>query len=77
MIWYMMANRGMAWFMVWPGGHSRIYGMAWQAWHGICYGLAGMALFMLWPGGHGMVFGMVWEGMAWYMVHGMIYGMNW
>ena len=51
----------MAWYMVWPEGLGRIYGMAW-------YGLADMALFTVWPGGHGMVFGMVCDGMAWYML---------
>ena len=54
----------MAWYMVWPEGHCRIYGMAWMACHGIWYGMAGMALFMVWPGGHCMVFGMACEGMA-------------
>ena len=68
--------------MAWPGGHERIYGTAWEAWHGIWYGLAGMALFMVLPGGHGMVFGMAWEVskawcMVWTGVHGMVYVMAW
>ena len=50
---------------------SPVYGMAWGAWHGICYGL----------GGHGMVYGITWVDMAWYMVwpggHDMVYVMAW
>ena len=42
----------MAWYMVRPEGHGKEYGMAWWAWHGICYGVA-------W---HGMVHGMAWHG---------------
>ena len=26
-----------------------VYGMAWQAWHGLWYGLAGMAWSVVWP----------------------------
>ena len=46
--------------------------IAWQARHGIWYGLACMALNSVWPDGHGMVY-----VMAWYMLrpggHGMWY----
>ena len=56
---------GVTWYMVWPGGHDMVYGMACRAWHGIWYGLegmagymAGMTLYMVWPGGHGMIYGM-------------------
>ena len=64
--------------MVLPGGHGRIYGMAWQAWHGTTW--RGMGWYFLWPG----VMKSIWYGlahMAWYMVvpegHGRIYGMAW
>ena len=89
----------MAWYMIWPGRawrglwyylgrHGAIYGMAWRAWHGICYGLTGiwygladMAWYMVWAGGHDMVYGMAWRVMAWLMVlpggqwHGIWYGL--
>ena len=58
----------MAWFMVCPGVHGIVYGMAdrhgmlyvlaWRAWHGIWYGLAGITWYILWPGGQGMIYGM-------------------
>ena len=79
-IWYGLL--GMAWYVVWPGGHGRTYGMAWRTWHGIWYGLADMALYMVCPLGHGMVYGMAWEGIAWYMVlpgltwHDIWYGLS-
>ena len=64
--------------MVWPGGHGRIYYMAWLAWHGIGYG---QSLYMVWPGGHGMVYGMAWRTWhgKWYgmAANGMAYGMTW
>ena len=41
-----------------------IYGMAWQACHGIWYGLIDMTLFMVWPGGHGMWYGLGGQGMV-------------
>ena len=86
-IWYGLW--GMAWYMVWPGRascgiwyylgrHGMIYGMACQAWYGICYGLTGiwygladMAWYMVWPGGQ-------WHGL-WYDLagNGMVYGMAW
>ena len=54
---YVIAWRGMAWYMVWPGGHDMGKGMAWRnmvlpgngiwyslaGWLGIWYGLMGMA----------------------------------
>ena len=53
----------MAWYMVWPGGYCMVYGMAWQASHGLMYGLPGMALcmpwHMVWPSGLGILYGMV------------------
>ena len=64
--------------MVWPGGHGIVYVMAWRAWHGKRYGLAGMAKYMVWPD-DGIWYSLA--GMAWYMVwpggHGMAYGMAW
>ena len=43
---------GMMWYMVWPGKHVMVYGMAWRpslcvwrASHGIWYGLAGIAWY--------------------------------
>ena len=55
-----------------------VYGMAWLAWHGIWYGLAGKAYGLTrhgvvygipWRAWHGIRFGIV--GMAWYMIrHG-------
>ena len=48
-IWYGVA--GIAWYMVWPGGHHMVYGSARHgACHSIWYGLAGMAWCMVWPG---------------------------
>ena len=68
-----------------------VYGMAWQARHGTCYGLAGMAWFVLWLGGNNMVYSMAWQAchgiwyglagmslfMEWPCGHGMIFGMAW
>ena len=73
--------------MVWSGGHTMVYGMAWWAWRGISHGQAGIAWYMVWPGCHGLA-GMashgIWyglTGMAWYMIwpdgHGMLYRMAW
>ena len=56
-IWYGLT--GVTLFMVWPGGHGMVFGMAWESmmwymvlpgstWHEIWYGLAGMAWYMLW-----------------------------
>ena len=36
--------------MIWPGGHDKVYGMAWRASHGIWYGLADIAWYMALPG---------------------------
>ena len=48
------------WYMVWPGRHRMVYGMAWHcAWH------------MVWPSGHGMLYGMAVR--AWY---GIWFGMH-
>ena len=41
-----------------------VYGMAYQAWHGILYGLEGMAAYMVCPGKHVIVYGMAWQ--AWH-----------
>ena len=56
----------MAWYMVLPGGHGRIYSMAWHGiWHCLAryrmvYGVAWWDdMYMVWPGPHGMVYGMV------------------
>ena len=67
----------MALFMVWPGGHGMVFGMAWGVWHGIryylgrwhdiWYGLVGMTWYMLWPDAHMVLTG----------GHGMVYGMAW
>ena len=46
-----------------------VHVMAWQARHGIWYGLVCMTLYMVWPDGHGMVYVMAWP--AW---HGIWYG---
>ena len=76
--------------MVFPGGHRKVYGMAWQAsqvycmtwhgaWHGIWYGLAGMACYMVWPGGHGMVYGLAWREYygIWSGLAGTVWCMVW
>ena len=78
----------LAWYMVWPGKHGRVYGMYLRAWHDICYGLVGMAWYMVLLGKPGMAYGIAWRGMEWYirmwrddmyMVwpdgHGMVYDM--
>ena len=41
--------------MLWLGGHDMVHGIAWRAWHGIWYDLAGMAWYMVSPG-------VVWDG---------------
>ena len=74
----------MAWYMVWPGGHGMVYGMAWRAWQDRWYGLADMSWYMVWPGRHGIVYDMAWRawhgiwyglaGKAWYMVWPGVYG---
>ena len=46
----------MAWYVVWPGGNNMVFSLAWQACHGIWYGLT----CMVWYGLMGMVLGMVW-----------------
>ena len=51
--------------------HGMVYGMAWMAWQGIWYDLAGMALYMVLPGRNGIVYGMAWS--AW---HGTWYGLG-
>ena len=53
-IWYDLA--GMALFMVWPGGHEMIFGMARE----------GMAWYIAWPVWHDMVYGMAWRVMTFY-----------
>ena len=68
----------MLWYMVWPGGHRMLYGMAWRT--RMVYSMAWQALFgiMTWPGwawhgiwyglraSHGIYYGLV--GIIWYMV---------
>ena len=44
-------------YMISPGRHSMVYGMAWR----------GIAWYIVWPGGHGMVYNKAWRGMAWYV----------
>ena len=48
----------MVYGMTW---HVMAWCMAWQAMHGIWYGLACMASYMVWPDGHGMVNVMAWR----------------
>ena len=48
---YVIAWRGMAWYIACLG------------WHGIWYCLVGMAWYVVWPDGHGMVYGIAWR--AW------------
>ena len=52
-----------------------VYGMAWQAWHGIWYGLAGMACYTVWYGLVGMVWCMVQPGGP-CIVHNMALGQH-
>ena len=58
-----------------------VYGIAWWAWHGIRYGLAGITWYRYGLTRHSMVYGMAWQCMAWHMIwpggHGMVYGMAW
>ena len=88
MVWYVCGLAGMAWYillpdghMVWPGRYGMIYGLAWLAWQGICYDLAGnsMVYGMIWRQWHGIWYGLA--GKACYMVwpegHGMIFIMAW
>ena len=47
--------------------HGMVYGIAWQAWHGIaftCFSKFDSTCTngMVWPGGHGMTYGMAWPG---------------
>ena len=70
---------GMArqWYMVKPGG----YGMAWRAWHGIWYGLAGILWNRICSGEpyHGILHGLAMHGlvydMAWWAQHDMWFGL--
>ena len=63
-IWYGLAGKES--YMVWPGKHVMVYGMAWRAaLHGVWYGLAGLAWYIVWPGGHRMV---LWYILAWDIV---------
>ena len=69
---------GMAWYMVWSGGHSMVNGMAWLASHGI-YLMAwrGMAWHMLLSGGvwHDMVC-LAWHSVSYGLaMYGTVYGM--
>ena len=43
-IWYGLA--GMVWYIVWSGGHSMVYGMAWWASHAVCKAWRGMAWYV-------------------------------
>ena len=85
MLWYMDGLAGLAWYIVWPGGHRMVlwlcpggpgmgYGMALRASHGV-----------VWPRRHRIVY-----GMAWWASHGIwlwpgrqdmglgiVYGMAW
>ena len=66
---YVMAWRGMTWYIVCPG------------WYGIWFGLVGMAWYVVWPDGHGTVYGMAWrawheKGMAWRAWHNIWYGLT-
>ena len=77
-IWYVL--EGMAGYMVWPGGHGMVDGIAWRGmgwnmvWPGgltcIWYVLAGMTWYIVWSSRHGMLNGVVWS--AW---HGIWYGL--
>ena len=55
---------GIAWCVVWTGGHRMVYGMAWRASHSI----------WLWPGRQGTGLGIVY-GMAWRAWHCIWYGL--
>ena len=68
--------------MIWPGGHDRIYSIAWRTWHGMAW--RGMGWYMVWHNGmtcimYGLIYGLA--GMAWHIVrsggHGLVYGMAW
>ena len=60
-----------AWYIIWPGVHGMVYGMASRAshdaWHVLWYGLEGMSWFIIWTGEHGMVYSIT-CGHAGYMV---------
>ena len=91
----MAYSHGVAWrddmYMVWPGGHSKLYcivqrachdiwcGLADMAWHGKWYGLVGIAWYMYWPGEvwHSICYCMVEYGMVWPVGHDLVYLMAW
>ena len=56
-IWYGL--EGMAGYMVMPGGHSMVYGIASRVmgWYMVW---PGGITYMVWPGGHGRIWYMVW-----------------
>ena len=76
MAWFMVWPGDMTFYIVWPGGHSRVYGTTLQA----RYGLVRMTSYMVWPGGHRMVYGIAWQAShgLWYgpsgPAHGIVYG---
>ena len=85
------------WFWVWygpefsagyivaPGGHGMVYGIAWRGmgWYMvwlcgmtcICHVLAGMAWYMVWSCRHGMVYDVVWW--AWLGIWYGLVGIAW
>ena len=56
MAWRVYGTTKRARYVVGPGAHGMVYGIAWRTSYGIWYGMAGIAWSMVWPG---MVYGMV------------------